>query len=647
LGDKNIGKYFTKHEISELSKTQNKATLEKIYHIAKKLKNEGNYQEAIQVTELIPLKTIISDSLRRPIGNALIIQGIAYKNLGEFQEALLSNSNAKMHFQKIEDCEGLVKSYNNSANIYNQRSHFNQAISFYKKALELVKKCPNSKQEAILEKNLAGIHFNYHHDISKAITGFQVAEKKFNNTNNNQTHLLSVYQELAKLFIYKNNFKKAENYLTLIGNTSSDYKSNEFYFQQKRLMALLYAKNGKSKMAYKAYRELFQNLNQNKEYKQETTSIYIEYLNFLLKENHFENWITVYRNTIVDAQKSGNLLAELQARSLHTQYLEKHDQYQKASTEYKVINEINKQLFNKRNIEIYQGHQYEINSLLKEAEYKMDILEQEKKLESSLKNEEKLKNNLLLISLLAIISIAILLSVLFKKSLNKKKNELKWLSLKAKNTELELALNQAEREEEYKIINSNIEAKKEEQRRISRDLHDHIGANLAAIKLSLNDQKDQHLQELLSEAYHQVKDLSYSLTILGESQNTFEEVLTTYLENIEKSTGLDFDLEILPDCNLKNLNYLQQRELFGIFRELIQNTIKHANAHKIEIVFSSEENILNITFEDDGIGFNPSQAYLGIGLKNMKKRVEILKGSIEFDCMKGRSSIIHLTIPSA
>jgi signal transduction histidine kinase len=75
--------------------------------------------------------------------------------------------------------------------------------------------------------------------------------------------------------------------------------------------------------------------------------------------------------------------------------------------------------------------------------------------------------------------------------------------------------------------------------------------------------------------------------------------------------------------------------------------IKHSGANSLYIQLSKDEDGITATIEDNGKGFDTSDAekFNGIGLKNIRSRVEYLKGSVEFDSAIGRGTVVSVWVP--
>jgi signal transduction histidine kinase len=86
--------------------------------------------------------------------------------------------------------------------------------------------------------------------------------------------------------------------------------------------------------------------------------------------------------------------------------------------------------------------------------------------------------------------------------------------------------------------------------------------------------------------------------------------------------------------------------LYRILQEALQNIEKYADAKNVAIIMTlSETNEIAIIISDDGTGFDSSKKSSGIGIKNMKLRMEELKGSFDIQSEIGKGTKINLTIP--
>jgi len=87
--------------------------------------------------------------------------------------------------------------------------------------------------------------------------------------------------------------------------------------------------------------------------------------------------------------------------------------------------------------------------------------------------------------------------------------------------------------------------------------------------------------------------------------------------------------------------------IYSIIQELITNAVKHAKAKEVLVQCTIHENAVNITVEDDGIGFAPKmkKESSGLGLKSVNARVALLNGSIEIDSEPNEGTHANIEIP--
>ncbi|KFF02225.1 tetratricopeptide repeat-containing sensor histidine kinase [Flavobacterium reichenbachii] len=207
------------------------------------------------------------------------------------------------------------------------------------------------------------------------------------------------------------------------------------------------------------------------------------------------------------------------------------------------------------------------------------------------------------------------------------------------------------KEQELELIKASISGQDNERERISQELHDSIGGNLAAIKLQLNHLNSSNFSNIqkislqLDETYEQVRSLSHTLLPKKFSQNKFLEVLESYLKNISQASKIKIALLPYPKNEINDLNEEIQIEIFKIIQELLTNTIKHAKASEVEIQLNHIENSMNVLFEDKGIGFETEKYTKGIGFINLETRITKLNGSFLIDSKIDRGTIINIEIP--
>ena len=85
--------------------------------------------------------------------------------------------------------------------------------------------------------------------------------------------------------------------------------------------------------------------------------------------------------------------------------------------------------------------------------------------------------------------------------------------------------------------------------------------------------------------------------------------------------------------------------VYRIIQEAVTNVLKHANASNVVFDVIESDDTLYIHIKDDGVGFDVKEARQGLGLKNIKKRVESFKGMIHIETEKGLGTEIKIRLP--
>ncbi len=211
-------------------------------------------------------------------------------------------------------------------------------------------------------------------------------------------------------------------------------------------------------------------------------------------------------------------------------------------------------------------------------------------------------------------------------------------------------LSMAVLKKEKEIADRMIQVQEEERNRLARDLHDSIGGMLCSIYLqvdkiqkqvSLPDETNK-LKQMVSKSIDEARSLSHNLT-------------PPHLEGIGLETALQNQVQLMADQHQLSINYYyridenlkqpMQLMLYRICGELLYNVVKHANASEVMLQLLSENQHLEIIVEDDGLGMEKVIKSKGIGLRNMRERVEYLKGDIHIDSNeKGTTVIIKIPI---
>ncbi|MEI6088084.1 MAG: sensor histidine kinase [Bacteroidota bacterium] len=213
------------------------------------------------------------------------------------------------------------------------------------------------------------------------------------------------------------------------------------------------------------------------------------------------------------------------------------------------------------------------------------------------------------------------------------------------------------RKSEEQATKAVLEAEENERIRIASDLHDGIGQMMSVAKMNLSaiedeipflniDQKNKYLNAiaLVDDSCKEVRIISHNMMPNALIKTGLANAVRKFLDDLHnRSIKINLYTEGLNERIDSNTEII----LYRIIQETVANVFKHAHANILDITLIKEPLSINIVIEDNGKGFDLSQAKSkdGIGLKNIESRVIFLKGTIEWDSKIGKGTVVVINIP--
>jgi signal transduction histidine kinase len=198
--------------------------------------------------------------------------------------------------------------------------------------------------------------------------------------------------------------------------------------------------------------------------------------------------------------------------------------------------------------------------------------------------------------------------------------------------------------------------REKERNRISEELHDGILGKLFGIRINLgflnlngNDdtlkQHESYLKELQG-IEKEIREVSHKLNSnVSSSEINFITLLDQLLKIKNNIGNFTSRLDSSKDIIWEEISDNIKANLYRIIQEALQNIVKYANAKNVVIDLSVKEEDLIVSINDDGIGFNIKKTKKGIGIKNIKSRIQKLNGVLGIKSEIGIGTTIHFTIP--
>lgn len=170
---------------------------------------------------------------------------------------------------------------------------------------------------------------------------------------------------------------------------------------------------------------------------------------------------------------------------------------------------------------------------------------------------------------------------------------------------------------------------------LARNIHDETNPALLYAKMLAKEQRmSQSLTEkgALEQHIDHTMELIRSLSkdLKSEQQLLLSDLIREVREMVEKvSTLSDFKYNLKVDADSKRfLSHYQYANLKAMLQECLSNSIRHAEFKEVYLSFETRVNMLYIVYKDDGVGWKADQVMAGIGLQNMKERIDKLNGEI-------------------
>lgn len=210
--------------------------------------------------------------------------------------------------------------------------------------------------------------------------------------------------------------------------------------------------------------------------------------------------------------------------------------------------------------------------------------------------------------------------------------------------------------QQKQLLNAVIESQESERKRIGADLHDEIGGALSAIKLMLNTSKQQdpinldHIssaKQLIDQMIIDVRHIAHDLSPPGLAMFGLHTSLEAFISLINQSDEIEIQLIHEPLMEGQVLSEKTELALFRIITQLISNTLKHAEASLVEISFKPQPNQLEISYTDNGKGFDMSSIaeHKGLGLQNIKSRLQMIEATYTLESALHQGFNMRISVP--
>jgi signal transduction histidine kinase len=201
-----------------------------------------------------------------------------------------------------------------------------------------------------------------------------------------------------------------------------------------------------------------------------------------------------------------------------------------------------------------------------------------------------------------------------------------------------------------------VATQEEERKHLSRELHDHVGQVLTALRMELGSidrlrsPDDAPLGRAVAEArqlvdsmVRTVRDLALGLRPSMLDDFGLQPALEWHVRDFTRRYGLRVDL--VMDGDLQGLPERHRLCVYRAVQEALTNCARHASATCVRITVRESQRTLSVTIVDDGVGIAPERRNTGLGLRGIEERVRDLGGSLDIQSTRGVGTSITIAMP--
>ncbi len=208
---------------------------------------------------------------------------------------------------------------------------------------------------------------------------------------------------------------------------------------------------------------------------------------------------------------------------------------------------------------------------------------------------------------------------------------------------------------EEEINKSRIEIQEQALKNISWEIHDNIGQLLSVAKMQLNivqmslpneqQIKIQETGQIVGKSLEELRGLAKSLNPETIKNKGLIDSLQLEVDRFNRLNVLEASLNITNEPF--DLSNEKEIILFRILQEFCNNTLKYSKAEKLNIQLNFANNHLEITAQDNGIGFNVNDTSKqnGIGLLNIKSRGKLIGAEIDLKSEENKGTKLYISCP--
>jgi signal transduction histidine kinase len=201
-----------------------------------------------------------------------------------------------------------------------------------------------------------------------------------------------------------------------------------------------------------------------------------------------------------------------------------------------------------------------------------------------------------------------------------------------------------------------VATQEEERKKLSRELHDHVGQMLTALRMELGridrvraPREDRvadavvECRRLVDEMVRTVRDLALGLRPSMLDDFGLQPALEWHLRDFTRHYGLPVEMSV--DGDLDSLSDQHRTCVYRVVQEALTNCVRHAAARRILVQMENRTSVLKVSVTDDGVGLDAERRLTGLGLRGIEERVRELDGVTTIHSVPGGGTTVTIELP--
>lgn len=571
--------------------------------------------------------------------------------------------------KKLDFPAGLMKSYRHFSYISSYQSRFDSLVYYNKLVLDIARQQKDTFNIGAAYFNIgSGYRFLYEIDSALFYTleGVHLLQSKgYNNIESN------LYDGLQSLYMTLTQYDKAIEYGEKSVAAARNLDNKRQLVVAVNNLGLSYVEVNREEDAKKVYREGLEIAIKNK-YTALEGMLLNNLSDVLIRAGDYEKITGFAERSIAIGEELGDEGIVMNAKAIRSAfYLYKKD-FEKAES---LANEV-KDLAGKNNLgegkvaalgllskiafakgQFREGFAYEslkaktesaiFNESVKQRETSMRVRFETEKKDAQIKLQQGTLQRKNIINYSLIVGAIILLII----------SLLGYRNYKQKQTLQQQRINELETEKQLTATEAVLKGEEQERTRLAKDLHDGLGGMLSGIKYSLNTMKGnlimtpdnaqafERSMDMLDSSIKEMRRVAHNMMPEALVKFGLDTALKDFCNDINRSGALQVNYQSIGMEGVA-VEQTAAITIYRIVQELLNNVIKHAAAKNTIVQVSKINEVISITVEDDGKGFDTAvlRGAQGIGWHNIQSRVEYLKGKLDVQsgADKGTSVMVEI-----